>query len=55
MSLDPQTAYTTAFAKDAKAGLPDPEKVQCELELNERMAQIPGLENQVYGWPEDDG
>lgn len=54
MKLDPQTAYTVAFAKDAKAGLPDPEKIQRELELNEKMAQIPGLENQVYNWPEDD-
>lgn len=53
MVLDPQVAYQSAFARDAKAGLPDPEKVQRELELNAQLAQIPGLENEVYDWPEE--
>lgn len=53
MTLDPQVAYTSAFAKDAKAGLPDPEKLKRELELNAELARIPGLENEVYDWPEE--
>lgn len=53
MTLNPQAAYTQAFARDAKASLPDPEKLKRELELNEAMAKIPGLENEVYSWPEE--
>lgn len=53
MVLDPQVAYQSAFARDAKASLPDPEKVQRELELNAQLAKIPGLENEVYDWPEE--
>lgn len=38
--LDPQVAYRRAYGKDPEAGLPDPEKVEREKELNEYLANL---------------
>jgi hypothetical protein len=46
--------WMLAYRKDLKASLPDPEKIKRELELNAKMAEIPGLENEVYDWPEEE-
>lgn len=44
MMLDPKDAYVRAFAKDELAGLPDPEKVQREKDLNEQLSKMPEVE-----------
>lgn len=38
--LDPKDAYIRAFSRDGLAGLPDPEKVKREAELNEYLANL---------------
>lgn len=38
--LDPQVAYRRAYGNDEGAGLPDPEKVKREQELNDYLANL---------------
>lgn len=42
--LDAAQAYRMAYARDKAAGLPDPEKVKREQELNEQLSKMPEVD-----------
>ena len=52
LTEDATELWMLAYRKDLKASLPDPEKIKRELELNAKMARIPGFENLIEPDPE---